>query len=110
MRLVPDLVERHHAAIGHVSRRTRRAVADEDLAHARAQPVGADHRASLVFRAVCESCDHAAVAVLEGRQLLGSVQADLAALAAGLEERAVQVAAVHDGIGAAEMPAKRLAA
>jgi len=38
------------------------------------------------------------------------VQRDLLALAASLQQRAVQIAAMHDGIGGAEMPPEGVAA
>src|SRR6266496_4549066 len=106
MRAVLDLVEGHHPAVAYVADRPRRAVADQDLAHARAQAVGAYHGRALVFRAVGEAREHAAGRFIEAHQLLRGVQGDLLALAAGFEQRAVKVAAVHDGVGRAEVPAE----
>src|SRR5207302_10552531 len=110
MRLVLYLVDRNDAAVTDVPNGLRWPVADEDLAHARAQPVRADDRPPFEFRAVREIRDNALPSVGEAGEFLGGVQRDLLALAAGLQQRAVQVAAVHDGIGGAETIAKRLAA
>src|SRR5258706_223430 len=110
VRPVLHLVDRNDAAVTDVPDRLRRAVADHDLAHARAQPVRAYQRPPLVLRAVRELRDNAFFPVGEAHEILGGVQRDLLAPAAGFQQRAVQVAAMHDGIGGAEMPAERLAA
>src|SRR6266700_2355837 len=106
MRAVLDLVEGHYPAVADVADRARRAVADQDLAHARAQAVGAYHGRALVFRPVGEAREHPAGRFAEALKLLRGMQGDLLALPAGLQQRAVKVAAVHDGVGRAEVPAE----
>src|SRR5204862_64537 len=72
--------------------------------------VRADDRPPFVFRAVREIRDHALAPVGEAGELLGGLQRDLLALAASLQQRAMEVAAMDNGVRSPEMIAERLAA
>ena len=85
----------------------RRAVAHDLLPDVRPEPVGADQRRALTEPVA--RCTRTLVAVLlVAQDLAAGAELDQLVVAAGLEEHAVQVAAVDHGIGVAEPLAERL--
>ena len=102
MAAIDDLLGRDEAAVDVVAGETRPAVAHHRASGRRPQAVGADERRALVRRPVLAGDENAAVALLEAHEALRRLEGDLIALAARLEDGAVEVAAMHDEIRVCE--------
>ena len=95
------LGHRQHRAVGDVARHARLAVADDLLAHAAPQAVGADQCGGLQPPAVDQLHLDAAVAPGEAGDLALHLQRDRRQFATGVEEHLMQVGAVDHAVGLA---------
>jgi hypothetical protein len=95
------LVHLEHCAVAHVARDGRLAVADDVLAHHRAAAVGADQRRGLDALPAGRLDEDGRAVHLKAGDPGARSQLDAGGLAA-VEQRAVDVGAVGDGVGIAE--------
>lgn len=110
---VPAQVCRHHLrrdhrAIRRMAGNAGRPIADHLFADVGPQPVGADQRRAAHPLAGGQAGGDGGVVLLVADDFATGAQLDAVAVAASLQEHAVQVAPMHHGVGIAEAPAERL--
>ena len=101
------LVAPEHAAIGDMAGDARLAVADDALADGRPHAVAGDQRAAFGPFAILQRDGDAVAVILVTVDAAAGFERDQIARLAGLEEAAVNIGAVNDGVRLAEALAKR---
>ena len=107
--ILRHLLGRDHRAVGGVAGDARRPVRGDLLAHIRPQPVGADQERAGDALAVGKPRGDRRPILIVAHDFAGDAQIDQRAVAAGLQEHAMQIAAMHDRIGIAEARAEIVA-
>src|SRR5215831_11731859 len=92
------LLAREHGAIGDVSGDQRLAVADDFFAHLRPHAVAADERAAPDALARLKSDDDAGIVLLEVLHRPTGLQRDEVVVLAGVDEHAMEIVPMGDGI------------
>ena len=113
-RRVPAQIFRHllgrdHRAVGGVARDPRRAVGGDRFADIRPQPVGADQQRTRHALAGSEIRRHRRAVLIVADHFRADAQFDQRMVLAGFQKYAMQVAAMHHGIGIFETRAKGIA-
>ncbi len=107
--ILRHLLGRDHRAVGRVARHPRIAIAGDLTAHVRPQPVGADQRRAAHRLAVGELRRDAGFVLVVARHIGAGPELDQCVAATGLQQHAMQIAAMDHGVGIAEARAERLA-